>query len=549
MLANRVRTRRWVSGVCLACWHALLLAEPSEAPGTDGRFFLQDNSEHLRGEFDALRQRQLLRDEDIRCAPAEPEAHGNACLPVRALRVTGVTLLGAEDLALVREQGAGCMYGMRLQRILQRLMALYVERGYVAARVVPQLSADGVMTLQVLEGHVEEIEGDEQAAAWLFPAMSGKPLNIRDLEQGLDQANRLQSAALRAEIVPGRQVGGSTVRLRGQVAPAWHGRIALDNWGYDATGRQVAGLTLARDNLSGRYDYLSLALEHSLAAGRFSRRHSLFYSLPHGYWSYSLFAGQSAYLNPQRLRYGTVALTGESSQLGLRLDRVLWRDQQRIWSTHGQVSHKRVANYFLGSLQQVSSPTLSVLSLGVDRLSLLAFGSLTLELSLDSGQGWFGADDGVPGGPSTRFDKWRLSTTLRHLTPLPGWQWESRLQGQYSGRRLPAVEQLELADNSMVRGFRHNSLASERGWVWRNTLHGQFRRGDWQWLPRLGLDLGGVWQTRDDGGDQRMAGWGLGMTLRYGDWSLDGEYSRPLWQPDYFVGESQQVLLRLSRQF
>ena len=44
--------------------------------------------------------------------------------------------------------------------------------------------------------------------------MLGEPLNLRDLEQGLDQLNRLRSVDLTADIAPGSQPGASRIILR-----------------------------------------------------------------------------------------------------------------------------------------------------------------------------------------------------------------------------------------------------------------------------------------------------------------------------------------------
>ncbi|TDR76523.1 ShlB/FhaC/HecB family hemolysin secretion/activation protein [Paludibacterium purpuratum] len=544
-----VRARRWCAAIGFGLQPGFVLAEPIALPGSDGRFFLQDNKTHLREEYEALRLRQLQRGGEIRQSPAVSRIAPSDCLPIHALRLAGVTLLSAHELAPLLERHAGCLDGTRLQRLLQRLTGLYVQRGYIAARVLPEIAQDGVMTLHVLEGRVERIEGASPAVRWLFPGMEGKALNIRDLEQGLDQANRLQSSSMRAEVLPGSLLGGSTIRLLTDANEGWHGRLSLDNWGYAATGRRVAGLSVARDNLSGRYDYLSLSMEHSLERARFSRRHSLFYSLPNGYWSYSLFGGQSEYLNTLRLPYATVDLRGRSSQAGLRVDRVLARDHAGIWSMHGQLAHKRVENYFLGSLQTVSSPTLTVVGLGVDYMRLLSAGTLTLEATREQGRPWLGAACAPGGMPQSCFGKWQFGATLRHALPAAGWQLDSRLSAQTSPARLPAVEQLELADSSVVRGFRHNSLAGEKGWGWRNTLQYLASTGDWLWQPRLALDAGGIWQAQEEGGYQWLSGWGVGLKVGRGPLSLDAEYNRPLKQPNAFAGESHQLLLRFAWQF
>lgn len=528
-------------------------AEVPAAPGSDARYYLQDNHEHIQEQLDALRLRQLQREEEVSQKPAPALQPGSdACLPVSGVRLAGVTRLQPADLAPLHLSGERCLTGAHLNRIIQQLTALYLARGFLAARVVPETPRDGVMTLRVFEGRVDRIEGVGRAADWLFPGMVGKPLNLRDLEQGLDQANRLQSQQLRAEVAPGGHQGESTVRLVGAAGSPWLRSLVLDNRGYDATGRNVLELNLSRDNPTGHYDFLNLALEYSPGHGRFSRRASVFYSLPYGYWTASAFAGASAYLNTQKLVYHTVELTGSSGQYGLRLDRVLARDQTRIVSGHLQVAHKQVRNFFLGSLQSISSPTLTVAELGADRLSLHRGGALTLEARLERGVPWLGAQrdwqTAGSGLPRAQFLKAGLAAGLRQSLPAGGRQLvlDSRLTWQTSRDRLPAIEQIELADNNLVRGFRHNSLSGERGWVWHNTLSTRLRAGSLVLAPRLALDMG---RARTAGiGWRSLAGGGLGLEMRRGRLALDLKYNRPLRVPPGFVAEPHQLLARFTLQ-
>lgn len=549
---NRVTvSSAWLLWVVLQA--GALAAEMPVAPGTDARYYLQDNREHIQEQLDALRLRQLQREEEVSQKPAPALQPGSeTCLPVSGLRLAGVTLLQPGDLVQLRQVRDACLTGAHLNRIIHQLTALYLARGYIAARVVPEMPRDGVMTLRVFEGRVDRIEGAGCAADWLFPGMVGAPLNLRDLEQGLDQANRLQSQQLRAEVAPGRQQGETTVRLVGESASPWLRSLVLDNRGYDATGRNVLELNLSRDNPTGHYDFLNVALEYSPGHGRYSRRASVFYSLPYGHWTASAFAGASAYLNTQKLLYHTVELTGTSGQYGLRLDRVLARNQTHIISGHLQLSHKQVRNFFLGSLQSISSPTLTVAELGADRLSLHRGGALTLEARLEQGVPWLGAQrDWKTAGrglPRAQFLKAGLAAGLRQGLPAGRRQLvlDSRLTWQTSRDRLPAIEQIELADNNLVRGFRHNSLSGERGGVWHNTLSTRLRAGSLSLTPRLAVDLGRV---RTAGiGWRTLAGGGLGLEMRRGRLALDLKYNRPLRSPAGLAGEPHQLLARFTLQ-
>ena len=58
------------------------------------------------------------------------------------------------------------------------------------------------------EGFIEKIEGGNRwvNSRLLFPGLEGKPLKLTELDQGLDQANRLQSNTTKLDILPGRRL-------------------------------------------------------------------------------------------------------------------------------------------------------------------------------------------------------------------------------------------------------------------------------------------------------------------------------------------------------
>lgn len=151
------------------------------------------------------------------------------------------------------------------------------------------------------------------------------------------------------------------------------------------------------------------------------------------------------------------------------------------------------------------------------------------------------------GLPQAQFSKLRLSTGL-HLRHRGG-TLASRLSWQASRQRLPAIEQLELADNNQVRGFRRNSLAGEVGWAWHNTFSWRCALAGMTATPRLALDVGQVLQRESSRSQQHLAGGGIGLMLSQADLSLDLEYSRALRQPASFASEPRQLLAKLSWQF
>ncbi|QEL54922.1 ShlB/FhaC/HecB family hemolysin secretion/activation protein [Chromobacterium paludis] len=553
----------WLAAMGCLCGFSSSWAEAPPADprlgNDDARRLLQDSNRR----FDELIQQQRLRQ--LRHGgsgaqaetPAEPEA--GRCLPVSALRLKGIRLLTHQEVSALGLPSGACLDVAELNRFSRALTARYIEKGYIAARVLAEgPDAHGVLTLSVEEGRVAAILSQDPGLrpGNLFPDMQGKPLNVHDLDQGLDQANRLRSNHVAVDVLPGAAVGDTVLQLSNRPDGRLSGGVSLDNTGRESTGRLLAGASLTWDNPTGWSDMLSLSAQATTAnpAVRHSRSESLFYSLPYGYWTASVFASRSDYLNPQSLAYSTVQLSGTTVQGGMRLDRVLSRDQSQVLTADVQLTQKRVRNRFQDVELAISSPSLTVLELGLSQMRLMPGGVLQLDGGVQRGLRGLGADGRdarIPDAPDPQFLKIRFSASWGMALSWPGgpYQWQTTLAGQASRSHLPGVEQMDVADSGAVRGFRNNALASETGWYWRNTLSRRGAVAGFVLTPRLGLDGGRVLQRGSSEAWQDIAGMAAGLGLARGDWTLDLDYSRPLRKPQGWVAEGHILFARLNWQW
>ncbi|MGD1826625.1 Hemolysin activation/secretion protein [Chromobacterium violaceum] len=546
----------------LACCQSAL-ADPlpplAEHDGADARRLLQDSDRRFDNLIQQQRMRQLKSEGSNLEAERAPQMEEGSCLPVSGLKLAGIRLLSREEVTALGPPRGTCLDIAELNRFSRALTALYLERGFIAARVRPEgPDADGALTLRVVEGKVAAIRGDADApkAGNLFPGMLGKPLNVHDLDQGLDQANRLRSNKVTVDVLPGDAAGESALQLHNQPAVRLSGGLSLDNAGRDSTGRMQAGASLNWDNPADWSDLLNLSVQTTTARQeiRHSRSESLFYSLPYGYWTLSAFASHADYLIPNTLQSGLVVqLSGTTEQNGLRLDRVLSRGQNHVLTADAQLVQKRVRNFFQ-DVRLDSSMNLTVLEAGVSQLLIQPAGLLQLDGSVQRGVRWLGADapDPLhPGAANPQFTKLRLGLAWFRGLALPGgpYQLQIALSGQASRDDLPGVERMDIADASAVRGFRNNSLVSETGWYWRNTLSRRFMAGGWSLTPRVGVDGGRVLQRDARETWQDIAGAAVGLALARGGLTLDLDYSRPLRKPQGWLSEGHILFARLNWQW
>ncbi|MBC2658695.1 ShlB/FhaC/HecB family hemolysin secretion/activation protein [Pseudomonas sp. MSSRFD41] len=538
----------------------------ADEPGQEALRLQQQQQRDLQQLQLEQRQRQMQRG-SFSASPTTPEipqqpASDSRCWPLSGTRIGGVSLFSKTRLNdSIKPYVAPCMGVNQINQLLAALTRLYVEAGYIASRpyLTSAPAAGHSLDILVEEGYVEAIELADQSLPvslrGAFPGVLGKPLNLRDLEQGLDQLNRLRSLDLTADIAPGSQPGASRIILRSRTSAArWGLGLGLDNLGSASTGRDRQSINFNLDSPLQLNDALNLNYSDTLNHGpRYSRSSSLFYSVPYGYWTYSLFASHAEYRAPLKLARTTLYNSGRTDMFSARADRVLWRGQSHQLSANLQLAYKDVDSYLQKAHLKIQSPTLTVAEAGLN-LFWLNSAVWNLDASYAQGLTWFGADDDSQqvqrNLPKAQFRKYRAGLSQWRNGQLGGqrWQWQSQLAAQYSPDPLPAIEQLLGTDDSAVRGYRLNSVSGAIGAVWRNTLRLPLDNDlPVKLTPRLGLDNG--WIKADHGAQSRhLAGASVGLNLAWKKLQLDLDYQRNLSTPQGLRTEPEVWLARISLQ-
>ena len=269
------------------------------------------------------RARQAQQDApDVRLdAPASPYRWRQTTLPVEAAchRLDAIILEGdhAEAFAfaqryLNRYRGH-CVGSEGLNLIVRRVSDLIVERGYVTTRVgvLPQASSGGTLKLALAAGtiHAVRMAGPDSVRGqsdnsdphvanlgagvgdWHFalPARPGDLLNLRDIEQAVEQFKRLSSQDVSIDIAPTEFAGASDLVISVARTRPWNAVMSLDDSGAPATGRRQAGLNGTFDNVLGINDVLNLGVTRSVPrlATAGTRGWNGYYSVPWGKWTAS----------------------------------------------------------------------------------------------------------------------------------------------------------------------------------------------------------------------------------------------------------------------
>ncbi|KFB98903.1 ShlB/FhaC/HecB family hemolysin secretion/activation protein, partial [Trabulsiella guamensis ATCC 49490] len=215
-----------------------------------------------------LRRGQSQREELERSIPlprtAEPppatsDASG-PCFTVRDISLNGSTLIKpAAQQKLLSPWLNQCLSMAQLTQLTNDVTDWYVSRGYITSRafLTEQDISGGHLRLVVMEGRLQAIRMDDAPPRMLkmvFPGAEGGILNLRDIEQGMEQINRTRREPVQIEILPGDREGWSVVNLTATPESPVTGSVSFDNSGQKSTGTGQFSGSLSFNNPLGLAD-------------------------------------------------------------------------------------------------------------------------------------------------------------------------------------------------------------------------------------------------------------------------------------------------------
>lgn len=282
---------------------------------------------------------RLLR-EPVKAAAVYPPDE-TPCFPIRHIALQGdQSAQFAWALGAVADAAGLCLGSAGVNAVIGKVQNALIAAGYVTTRVLaaPQDLRGGELNLVLVPGRIRAIRFAEAASnervSWrtALPARPGDILNLRDIEQALENFKRVPTAEADIEIVPGEQPGESDLLIKWRQARPVRLSLSADDSGSDSTGKYQGGATVSLDNLLGWQELAYFSVNRDLTArGRDhgTRNYALHYSMPAGYWLFSLNASRYRYYQAIAGANQTYVYSGTSGNVDLKAARVLYRDAAR----------------------------------------------------------------------------------------------------------------------------------------------------------------------------------------------------------------------------
>lgn len=498
-----------------------------------------------------------------RSGPSTPQAEATGpCFSIRNIVLDGATLISSgEQQALISPWLNRCLNLAQITTITERVSDWYISRGYITSRafLTEQDLSQGELHLAVLEGKLRQIRLDGQPVRMLktaFPGLEGKVLNLRDIEQGMEQINRVRTEPVQIEILPDEQPGYSVVNLTATPEFPLSASMMLDNSGQKTTGETQLSGTLNGNNLLGIADkwFVSGGRSSDFATAYDAQNFQTGVSLPYGYALLDYTYSWSNYRYTFTNMGFDWASTGDSKSHRVNASWVAWRNGDMKTAFAAGMTQRSSRNWLSDIQLASSSRNLSSMMVGINHTHKAFGGVATLSPTFSRGMPWFNAETDshkTPDEPRAQFRKWSLSASFqRPLTNEA--MWLTSLYGQWSPDKLYGSERLSLGGESSVRGFKEQYISGDSGGYWRNEIsYGLFT------LPVIGqvsavLALDGGW-LRKDPQDRYASGtlWGGSVGLNTAGRQLISQLSvgTPLQYPDWLGPDHVSVNWHVSVMF
>jgi hemolysin activation/secretion protein len=569
-------------GCCLTA-----VAQIIPAQGSD--ISIRAQQELLRQQQQEQQQRQQLeRTPDVRMSVPDGWATPTfpietPCFELRRLELKNISGVSIPEFDWVLEQLTApdatlllgrCVGAKGVAWVIDRGQKILVDQGFVTSRILAtqQDMSQGTLVLTLIPGRIRAIRLAEPVdpranLGNALPMQAGDILNLRDIEQTLENLKRVPTAEADIQIEPaqgdGAQLGDSDLVVSYRQSFPFRLTVNADDSGTKATGRYQGSVTVSYDNALTLNDLFYVTSINSMGGGdsgpRGSRANTIHYSLPMGYWTLGATSSASSYFQTVAGLNQNYVYRGTSENNEIKLNRLLMRDSTQKFNLATRAFQRKSNNHIDDTEVNVQRRVVGGWDSTLNHKAFIQDATLESNLTYKRGTGAFGS---IP-APEEAFNegtsRFALVTADVNLTvpfklerpnhEVQRIRYNSAWRIQKNRTPLTPQDRFAIGGRYTVRGYDGESvLSAEHGWFWRNDL--SFALGNSGQEFYAGLDTGQV------GGPSsellvatRLTGAVLGLRGAIHKLNYDFFIGTPVNKPDNFKTARSTAGFSLSVSF
>ncbi|MEY0301733.1 ShlB/FhaC/HecB family hemolysin secretion/activation protein [Providencia manganoxydans] len=437
------------------------------------------------------------------------------------------------------------IYGM--ETLAKGLQDKIIKIGYVTTRVnIPEQNiSKGLLKLKIIPGTVDNIKLTDNSSEYIslfntMPTEKGKVLNLRDLEQGLENLERIPGVKTNIELMPGKEFSTTDIEIERVQSSYFNVGGWLNNAGSRQTGKNQIGVTVYGNNLTSLNDtiYVSMGKNLENRARYSTKNQAIYYAVPYNYWLYSVYASKSNYKQTINDSIMSYKYYGENRYLNFSASHIFLRGQSYKDSLTFQLM-KRKSRYHLEDISLLSQERdLTNINIGLNHRQNINNSTVDASINYQRNVQWLGAK------PSWDMEYGDVSKMGRIITidvnaVIPFsfdnfvMSYNPQVFIQYTPDNLTIQDQFSLGNRWTVRGFDEEySLIGDKGFYFRNEFNFYFPNVSI--YPYYALDygriIGDIYPIGLYSNDQ-LLGSALGVRGNFNIFNYDLFIAVPLYKP------------------
>ena len=436
-----------------------------------------------------------------------------------------------------------------INKLIHAMNQSLLSRGFSTSRIVvpEQNLSSGELRLVLQIGYIGTVRFAEGSDAlyWknLFPFHEGDILNVRDIEQGIEQAKRLPSQDISVQLLPSEQPQRTDVLLTVKRGKDFYGTISVDDSGLEDTGKLQWYTSIGIDQPFHKNDMLRIGMNLDGAQDGYvkgTRGHHVSYTIPYGAHTFTLSYQRSKYHQTVESRPYDFISAGDTNLSTFSWDYVLHRSSSMKTSMDIRLK-KRNSHSFINDVEiPIQAMHQTSLEVGYAERLYIDRDTLYFRIAHRFGLGWLGAqkEKTYPDAPKTRYRLWLFDMDYVHPFTFghrPA-TFTTSFHGQWTmnDQKLYGVDMISMGGRYTVRGFDGEvTLMGTNGWYLRNEFATKFPKQKAELY--LGIDVGTVYGYGADlYNGHVLAGAALGLRGTVNDISYDVFVAAPIEKPEGF---------------
>jgi len=466
------------------------------------------------------------------------------CVNVERIRLNSdVQLTKKEKDKVLKPFLSRCLRVEDLNRIAKDITNQYIKEGYLTAKVtIPeQRLENATLILDVEHGKISKISYEDTDAKSIqdnFSRSIGKAVNIRDIEQVVEDLNQLRSNNISVALRPGEEVGETYLVVQNKKEKNLFVNIGLDNSGGDEGKKLMGSSSLTLENLLHLNDSLYLVERHNMKSfeKNLLRNYSFVWTGMLG--SYKYMVNYDYGYHKDRLDQAGQSLiySGKHRRGGIDITKNFIRSKYKNFDVN--LGYRK--SYYLEKIDdhalKYQSYKLSIAELGFSLTNKFPSSSHKFSCSLQQGlpHDYTKLDYISALQPESVFTKFicnsNLTYRLHSFSDFSNLYFVNGVKLQHSNAYLYSSEKFDISASDAVRGASSANMKGDRGFsihndiIYDSNLFSAFQKVIGRVQFFAGVDYGG-YKNNDNNSAQKTIVSSASVGLRIVGGSLSGNLS------------------------